>query len=205
MANILTPWGYDIVVDDLDSTDGIPPIISPEEFEKITGGAYSGTQDSVKLTLAAVSSAVRDYCGWHISPALKCEYKTEEADRLLWLPSMFVKSIDSISYKGAPLDVSGIEWRRSGVVRIADAQTNQKWGDYTIDYTAGIDNGAAALKQIVAQIAVNALAAAPGIRSESAGQVSVTYNTTGDGITGGISLLDRDKMLLQPYRLTNVR
>lgn len=205
MTNILTPWGYDVIVDDLESANGIPAIVSADEFSKITGGAYDGNQDDVRLILAAVSSAVRDYCGWHVSPVLKCEYRTEEADRLLWVPSMCIKSVDSVTYKGNALSLDDVEWKRCGVLRLSSIRGDQKWNDYVIDYTAGLDSGAAALKQIVSQIAVNALAAAPGIRSESAGQVSITYNTTGDGITGGISLLDRDKILLQPYRITNVR
>lgn len=205
MTNIMTPWGYDIIVDDLVSADGIPSIVSNDEFEKITGGAYDGNEVNVKLILAAVSSAVRDYCGWHVAPLLKCEYRTEEADRLLWIPSMYVKSIDSVTYKGNALNVDDVEWKRSGVIRLPVINHDQKWGDYVVDYTAGLDSGSAALKQIVSQIAVNALAAAPGVRSESAGQVSITYNTTGDGITGGVSLLSRDKLLLQPYRLTNVK
>ena len=58
------------------------------------------------------------------------------------------------------------------------------------------------LGAIVAQIASNALAAAPGIAEEHAGGVGATYNKTGDGITGGVSLLARDKELLSPYVLS---
>ena len=57
------------------------------------------------------------------------------------------------------------------------------------------------LAELVAQIASNALVAAPGIAEEHAGSVGATYNKTGDGITGGVSLLARDKELLTHYRL----
>ena len=66
-------------------------------------------------------------------------------------------------------------------------------------YTAGFSLDA--ISQVVVQIASNALTAAPGVVSEKVGDVSVTYNQTGVGVTGGISLLPRDYELLAPYKL----
>ena len=57
------------------------------------------------------------------------------------------------------------------------------------------------MAQVVAQIASNALAGAAGVSSETAGGVSISYNRTADGVSGGVSLLPRDKEMLQAYRL----
>ena len=60
------------------------------------------------------------------------------------------------------------------------------------------------LAAVVCQIAANNVAAAPGVRRESAGGVSIDYNSTGGGMAGGTVLLERDKALLGAYRLPAV-
>ena len=60
------------------------------------------------------------------------------------------------------------------------------------------------LAAIVAQIAANALVATPGVQSERAGDVQISYNSTAYGVSGGVALLDRDKLLLAPHRLPPV-
>ncbi len=57
------------------------------------------------------------------------------------------------------------------------------------------------LAAVVAQIAANALAAPAGVRAEQAGDVSVTYNTTASGVSGGVRLLDSDLAMLAPYAI----
>ena len=37
------------------------------------------------------------------------------------------------------------------------------------------------------------------MRAEQAGDVSVTYNTTASGVSGGVRLLDSDLAMLAPY------
>lgn len=60
---------------------------------------------------------------------------------------------------------------------------------------------ASPLAQIAAQVALNNLMAAPGVRNESVGQVSLSYNQLTEGVSGGVQLLDRDKDLLRQYRI----
>ena len=156
---MLTPWNYEV-------TRTLPPIIGVEDFDKITGGAMSATTEQKEAVLASVSQAIRDHCGWHVAPNVKCTFTGEGEGRLLVLPALAVSEVSSLEIAGATAD---FEWRSCG---------------------------------LVAQIASKALAAAPGIAEEHAGGVGATYNKTGDGITGGVSLLARDKELLSPYVLS---
>lgn len=185
-----TPWGYSV------DAEAMPPLITVAEFDTLTGGAFSSSSEKVEAAINAASASVRDYCGWHVSPVLTCEYVGEGEGRLLMLPAMGVRDVES-------LEVCGIErqcqWKANGLVRLIFECFPDDWRGVTCRYTAGFDS--ASVGAVVAQIAANSLAASPGVSDERAGNVSITYNRTGDGITGGISLLGRDKEQLAPYKL----
>lgn len=187
---MLTPWGYEI-------TDAVlPPIIDAAKFDQITGGVMSSTAEQKTAKLEGVSAAIRDYCGWHVSPSRTCVFTGAGERRLLVLPAMIVSTVESVKIDSVSVD---FEWLENGLVRLKNRCFPDSWRSVECRYTAGYDS--AALDEVVAQIASNSLAAAPGIAEEHAGSVGATYNKTGDGITGGVSLLSRDKELLNPYKL----
>lgn len=186
-----TPWDYEI------TNINLPPIIDATEFDAITGGVMSSTTEQVTKKLEGVSSAIRDYCGWHVSPIRTCVYIGNGEGRLLVLPAMLVTAIDYVKIDGVSVE---FEWQSNGLVRLKQGRFPDSWRSVECRYSAGVDSSSV-LGEIVAQIAGNALAAAPGIVEEHAGSVGATYNKTGDGITGGVSLLARDKALLAPYKL----
>lgn len=188
-----TDYGY--------SVEGIlPSLISAEDFMLLCPG-MSATYDQMQAVLDAVSSAVRDYCGWHVSPSMKCDYIGHGIGDLLMLPGMNVTDVESLSISGE--QTAQFEWTGAGMVRLTSGRFPDSWRSAECVYTAGYSS--AVIAHIVAQIASNALVAAPGVSSERAGNVSITYNQTGAGITGGISLLDRDRELLARYRLAEAR
>lgn len=203
MAYLLTQWGYEAEVGD---ETAVPALVTPADIETASKGQIKANDPRVEAMCLAVSSAIRDYCGWHIAPVLKCRYTTELSDKIIYLPAVGVREIDSLSVDGKSISVDSIEYKPSGLVRLANLSSVDgiKWGSTVVEYEAGFSNTAALVSQIAAQIALNSLTASAGIRSEAAGQVSLTYNTTGDGITGGVSLLGRDMLLLKPYRLTHL-
>lgn len=193
---VMTPWGY--------SVDCLPPIVDYETFTTLTGGAMSSTRDTVEAVLDAVSASVRDWCGWHVSPSLECDFIGNGEGNMLMLPAMGVTAIDELSvidcdgnFEIVPTNM--FEWTAAGMVRLRFGRFPRRWRSVQCVYTAGFNS--ASLAQITAQIASNALAASPGVSAESAGGVSISYNRTGDGITGGVSLLPRDLGQLEPYRL----
>ena len=189
---VQTPWGYVI--------ESLPSMITVEEFELLCPG-LSSTDEEKQAVLDTVSSAIRDWCGWHVSPSLDCAYTGEGEGRLLVLPAMGVTDITSLEIDGAT--IGEYEWTAAGMVRLKSGAFPDVWRSVECFYTAGFSAGA--IGQVVAQIASNALVASPGVANERAGNVTITYNQTGAGITGGVSLLPRDYALLAPYKLARAR
>lgn len=196
---IQTQWGYDIYLADGET---IPAIVSPEQIATASGGRISADDTRLPAVCAAVSAAVRDYCGWHVAPNLHCELMTQVDTRVVMLPAKFVSAIDDIEVSEEHLAASDYEWKRSGAVRLSRCPAARgRWQAYRIEYDAGLDSSITSLGQIAAQIALNNLMAAPGIRNESVGQVSVSYSQMTEGVSGGVQLLERDKAMLAPYRI----
>lgn len=197
---IRTSWGYSIDADEM------PPLIEPCEFVSMNGGAFDITDERIAATLASVSAAVRNACGWHVAPALPCVCETHAEGRVFALPAMGVEAVDVIEANGEEIGADTYEWRPDGMVRrIPPNVWPHAWRSIHVEFTAGYDLDAAAdLAAVVSQIAANQLAAAPGVRREQAGGVSIDYNSNGSGGAGGVSLLDRDIALLAPYMLPAV-
>ena len=184
-----TNWGYTVPC-------GLPPLMTANQLLTVAPSLSSSTE-AITAVLEGVSAAVRDWCGWHVAPNLECTLIGEGEGRLLMLPAMGVTSVDSLSINGQP--APPFQWTAAGMVRLNCAAFPMDWRSVECVYHAGFDS--ASVAQAVAQIALNALVAAPGVREEHAGQVGITYNQTGTGVSGGIALLERDKALLAPYRL----
>ena len=151
-----TAWGYSIAATD----DGsLPPLITPDQLEEATGGRFGADTPGVSTVLAGVSAAIRDACGWHVSPVLDCEERTSGPGRVIALHTLLM---------GIPASMA------PGLVTVA------------------------------AQVASNALAAPAGVQSEQAGNVSISYNQTASGVSGGVRLLDSDLQMLRVYTLGEV-
>lgn len=183
-----TPWGYEV--------EGLDSLISVQEFRALFP-TMSSTDAQIQAVLDAVSAAIRDFCGWHVSPVIECTYTGRGNGDLLMLPSMCVQSVESLTVSGE--ETTEYEWTDAGMVRLTNNRFPDSWRSVVCTYTAGVSS--ASVAQVAAQIAAKSLAAAPGVSSERAGDVSITYNATGTGITGGVSLLARDYALLYPYKL----
>lgn len=199
---IRTPYGYSI---NLDTEDEIPPLLTPSEFAAYTKNRYDAADLNVISTLSAVSDAVRAHCQWHITPELSCEWIGDGGEsRLLRLPALEINGVDHVYERDIELTDGGYEWREDGLLRRLNFTVWAKgWRAIRVDYQAGYPAiMVSQLKQVCAQIAASNLAATPGVNREQAGQIAVTFNQTAPGVSGGITLLDRDKALLAPYVLT---
>ena len=116
---------------------------------------------------------------------------------------MLVTDVESVRELGQELQPGAYEWSEAGVVRRCQWRAwPPGYGSVEVEYMSGIPSEMAPdLAVIAAQIASNALAAPAGVRQESAGDVSITYNQTGSGVSGGVRLLDGDLAMLAPYML----
>ena len=194
---VMTPWGYDV------DAGAVPPILTPEELGGLTAGRFGPETEGVDSVLAAVSMAVRNACGWHVAPALRVVEATQGPGRAIALRTLMCRSVESVKELGVELGEGQWEASRGGVLRrLCWRQWPAGFGSVVVAYESGIPlDMALDLAAVVAQMASNALAAPAGVRSEQAGDVSVTYNTTASGVSGGVRLLDSDLAMLAPYTL----
>jgi len=194
---MLTAWGYEI--DD----GGIPPLLSVEAFNELTGGKYAGDLRAASA-LSAASQAVRNACGWHVSPSLQCAATPLHVQpRLVALPANAVTAVESVTENGVELADGEYEWRRDGLVRRACFKCwPTKWDAVTVSYTAGYDSDAVPdLAEAVRAIAegVIAIGGTAGVRSESADGVTVAYSDDASSIAA--ALTEQQRAALAPYRL----
>ena len=144
--------------------------------------------------------AIRNECGWHIAPNYECGMYASPDSSIVKLPSLYVTSLEGVWVDEQEQDLNGYEWQTRGLIRPKSGCWPQGWNRTFIEFYSGYDSDPL-LKQVVAQIATNHLAAAPGIREEQAGAVRISYNQTTSGVTGGVTLLPRELEMISAYKL----
>lgn len=194
---MLTAWGYEV------DSGGVPPLLGSTAFDEMTGGRYSGDLRAA-AALSAASQAVRNACGWHVSPSLACActvQRIEPGQRVISLPANAVTAISSVTESGTALDAGGYEWSRDGLIRRACFKRwPTAWGAVRVEYTAGLDADAAPdLMQAVASIAEGVLTVPRGVTNETADGVSVSYASAAASIAA--ALTEQLMAQLAPYRL----
>ena len=121
----MSPWGY------IYDAETLPDFLNAAEFGAFTNGKF-GYDTRIDANIPAATEAIRNYCGWHVSPNLTCGmiYNVRDLrdaftgpDLLVQLPATFVTSIEKI---------------------ILNAVMNQQTGEYegddkTDDYDLGGD------------------------------------------------------------------
>lgn len=194
---MLTAWGYEI-----DGTQ-LPPLLTVEAFDDMTGGKYAGDLRAASA-LSAASQAVRNACGWHIAPSLQCTATPLHVEpRLVVLPANAVTAVTSVTENGVDLVDGEYEWRCDGLIRRACFKCwSSKWNAVEVSYTAGYDADAVPdLVEAVRAIAegVIAIGGTAGVRSESADGVTVAYSDNASSIAA--ALTEQQRAALAPYRL----
>lgn len=180
------------------------PFAYPSQLSAFTNGDIAESDPRAALLLAGVTASIQRYCGWHIAPA-RAETVTLDGTggNTLYLPSLKVNSITSITVEGEALDLSLIEWSRiTGMVRRNDHLCfPDVWGGIVVTFNSGYATVPPALVQIVLQVAAIALSSPTGATREQAGQVSMAWALTSPGVAGGMALLQRDYQVLDQYML----
>lgn len=178
----------------------IPPLLSVSEFSVGTGGRVAISDPRVSGLLDGASTAVRRYCGWHVAGVIEQSFRGDyDGGRLIVLPTL--RMVDLLAFKihGQAVPVSEVEWSHNGEIRLNGCfAPGFRCVEVTIRH--GFDD-AGALGQVVQQVVGNAISSPLGATREQAGAVSVSWATTAPGVSGGISLLERDYAILDHYRL----
>ena len=188
---IPTPWGYSV------DAQTLPDIVSVAEFNAATGNRYAGSTE-IEPALKAAQEAIRNYCGWHISPSLKCTFTddTLPRKRVIQLPATHVASVTSVTVDGQAVTFRA---KTNGLVRTDAPMHRDEWQDAVIVYQAGIDD-CEVVKDLIIHRATHALAVPAGVQSETAGGVSITYTASWTSNNRATNLPDDNLSVLSPYR-----
>lgn len=198
---ILTNWGYEI------DAQNLPEILTQADFNAMTLGKYSGDQ-RVPYTLASITSALRNYAGWHLASNVKCSVTYSFDDLhltrtstclIIQLPSRCVTSIEKIKIDNNEIN-SYYFIKQNGTLKIYDCLF---FKTITIEFMSGLSDDAG-LKNIVASRVSNALSGPIGVSSEAAGGVSISYTNSYVAGTNASSLLTADKEYLEMYKITEL-
>lgn len=147
----------------------------------------------------AATQAIRDYCGWHVAPAIDATITLDGTgtDTVL-LPSRRVLSVASVTVDGTALDATAFEWSADGILRRRDRCWPDRYRAVTVDLRHGFES-MAVLADIVASIAARVKIDPTGaLANQRAGTQSVGFMA---GASGG-GLMQSEKDRLEPYRLT---
>ena len=206
--SLLTTWGYTI-----EDAETLADMLTVEEFDEFTSGKYSG-DDRTAPNIAAASSAIRNYCGWHVYPSASCKLSTSFFDRrvscsgsavLVQLPARFVSAVTSVTIGG--IEYTSYVFEPSGLLKVYGAELAglHEWTPIEVVYTAGVPSEFMdGIKELVAHRATHALASSGGVQSETAGGVSITYSANWTNSARATALADDNKEVLTPYRLQGV-
>lgn len=176
---------------------------TPTELSVYSLGSISATDGRSQSLLDGATAAIRNYAGWRIAPAREETAVLDGGSSALFLPSLKVNSITSVAIRGATLDPSSYEWSRvTGNVRQpSGGPWPEYWGGIEVVFNSGFTEPPADLKQIVLQAVSLAMSSPTGATREQAGAVSMAWATTAPGVSGGLSLLERDLALIAAYKL----
>jgi len=200
--SLLTNWGYLIDNDDTQ----LPDMINTTEFDNLTARKYAGDARIIP-NISAAQAAIRNYCGWHVSPPLPCIFEADSIStgRVIQLPARYVSSVESVTFNGETLPPESYHLKSNGLLYFNRKVLGCSWGDIIVKYTAGIPEGLMdAIKELIAHRVTHALAQSYGVQSEAAGGVSVTYNATWTNNARATALPSDNKEVLAPYRLQGV-
>lgn len=205
-----TPWGYEVT-----GADDLPNMLSESDFSVITAGKYSN-DIRIRASIDAASDGIRNYCGWHVCPPCACVFserllssngriKRNGPDLFIQLPATFVSEVGAVYIDGEAFDDFAFE--TNGMLRLFDVphcRTTRKTV-VTVEYTAGIpDSMAGGIRELVSGRVSRALNNTNGVSSETAGGVSISYNSSWVNGGGAGALQTADVDILDPFKLREV-
>lgn len=197
---MITSWGYEV--------DTLSGILTEAEFDEMTANRYSGDVRAQSL-IDAATAAVRNFCGWHVSPSASCTLSARAHDlRMIYsgrdviiqLPARYVTAVSSVRVGG--YDVADYSFEANGLLRLYDVNVCSRKTLIEVSYTAGGDF--ADVKELVAHRVTHGLAQSYGVQSEAAGGVSITYSANWINSARATALPDDNREVLTPYRLQGV-
>jgi hypothetical protein len=186
-----------------------PALLTPANFSDATGGKIAADDPRVAPLIDGATRGIRRYCGWHVGTEYADTLKLDGPGSPLLQPrTLRIKEITSITervYAGQDpvtlVEDVDFEWSENGEIRrLGGAWWTDRYRSIDVEMTHGFED-VDDLVQIIQQVVGNAISSPLGATREQAGQLSVQWATTAPGVSGGLSLLQRDMAILDSYRI----
>lgn len=147
------------------------------QLSAFLGREIDETDPSAGLALDVASSAVRGYCGHHVSSVTGEVVALDgTGTTLLLLPGPPVTSVASVTVEGDALDPSDYRWSAAGfILRTDGACFPDLPRAVEVEMTHGWAQIPAAIIGVVCSLAGRILDGSAGIKQEAIGSYSVTY------------------------------
>lgn len=179
----------------------LPPLADAETIAQWADDV-DDADPRLKLLMNGASKAVRNHCGWHVAPVVRETLKITDhygGGRLDVLArSGHLRDVTAVRVDGRP--VSGFAWDESGAIWAGRLSSGPHRIEVDVEHGYHLSE-VPDLAAVVVQVSVLALASPKGAIREQAGQVAITWSQTQIGVSGGLSLLDRDLATINGYRL----
>lgn len=163
--------------------------------------AYREGDDDVIVQQS--QAAIRRYCGWHIAPAATQTLTLDgPGGRHLWLPSLHVNSITSVTNAGVEVDmVNGADWSETGYLELRSGCWTRRPRQIVVTLNHGFEDAPADLVEVVVSIASRAASSPSGAVEESTGPFRAKWAAVAPGVAGGLALLQHERDILDLYKL----
>lgn len=176
---------------------------SADELQTHTKGQILASDARVDPALAAVSSSIRNHCGWHISPVKLADEIILDGPggRLLQLPTLKIVSLTAVEEDGTALDVTKIDISsRTGQIERTEGFWTRRYGKIKVTMDHGYEQ-TPDIKQVVLDIVARGLASPMGATREQAGSLSVNWGMVQPGVSGGIVPLASELNIIEAYKV----
>lgn len=160
-----------------------PPFATHAKVAELTGQTFNPAEQArLTVELAAVSSAIRRECGWHVAPVLTGHSLTVDGSgaSVQMLPTLRLLALNAIAQDGVVLDPAAVEWSENGYLRNGGRWTRRARGlVVSIDHGYELDE-VPELVKLAMGVALRSLhlAAVPGgggLRQIGTGPFSATF------------------------------
>lgn len=144
--------------------------------------------------LRQAQAAIRRYCGWHIAPEVTETITLDgSGSRSLWLPSLYVTDIASVTVEGIVKDVDDYDWSTNGYVSSRFGTWSIRPRQIVVEFTHGYDDIPDDLIGVAVAMAGRAAASPAGPKRQTVGPFSVEWDSPGP--------LQHERDILDQYKL----
>lgn len=169
-------------------------------------GDYSKSPapDNAETMLAAVSGAIRGYCGWSISREVVEEEEFDTWGTVLFnLPTLLLVSIELLTLEDVDLvDGTDYMWSKRGSIRrLGCYWWPFKYRCLVASYTHGYEVVPAEIKALCVSICGRLSVATAGVLQKSVGGISLQFGDRNSTVT----LTEAEHGVLAPYVLESGR